>query len=69
MGAKKKLKKIMIDKGIKQADLAQATGRAPGTLSNMLSKDNMTYATVEDLLRVMHCRIVFEDVDTGKRYD
>lgn len=69
MGARRKIKKILIDKGIKQADLAQATGRTAGTLSNMLSKDNMTYATVEDILRVMHCKIVFIDEDTGKVYD
>lgn len=69
MGAKKKIKKVLIDKGIKQADLAQATGRTPSTLSNLISKDHMTYATVEDLLRVMRVEIVFRDKDTGKIYD
>ncbi len=69
MGASNKIKKIMIDRDVKRADLAQATGREASTLSNMLRRDNMTYATVEDILRVMHCKIVFIDEDTGRVYD
>lgn len=69
MGASKKLKKIMIDKQYKHADVAQASGRSAATLSNLFYKDRMTYATVEDLCRVMGCEIVFRDVTTGKIYD
>ena len=69
MGATKKIKKILVDKEIKRADLAQATGRTVGTLKNILARDNMSYSTVEDLLRVMRCEIVFRDVITGKIYD
>lgn len=69
MGATKKLRKLMIDKGVKQADVAQATGRTPGTLSNLMSRDSMTYATVEDICRVLGCEIVFRDVISGKIYD
>lgn len=69
MGASKKLKHVMIDKDVKRADLAQATGRTVGTLNNILARDNMAYSTVEDLLRVMRCEIVFRDVMTGKIYD
>ncbi len=69
MGAAKKLKKLMVEKGVKQADVAQATGRTQGTLSNLLSRDNMSYATVEDICRVLRCEIVFRDVVTGKIYD
>lgn len=69
MGATNKIKKIMIDKNVKRADLAMATSREPSTLSNMFRRDNMTYATVEEILRVMHCKIVFVDEDTGRVYD
>lgn len=69
MGASKKLKKIMIDKQYKHADVAQASGRTAATLSNLLYKDRMTYATVEDLCRAMGCEVVFRDVMTGKIYD
>lgn len=69
MGASKKLKKLMIEKGVKQADVAQATGKTPATLSNQLYRDNMSFSTVEDICRVLRCEVVFRDVVTGKIYD
>lgn len=69
MGASKKLKKAMIDKDIKQTDLSAVTGRAVQTLRNIMSRDNMNYATVEELADALGCDIVLRDRETGRIYD
>lgn len=69
MGASKKIKKVIFDKDVKREDLAMATGRAVGTLNNLLAKDHMMYSTVEEILYAMRCEIVFRDKETGKIYD
>lgn len=68
MGAKKKLKMAMIDKGINQIDLAEMTGRKIGTLRNMLFRDNMAYTTVEQLADALGCDVILRDRKTGKLY-
>jgi len=68
MGASKKLKMILLDKGIRQADLAEMTGRHLPTLRNMFYRDNMTYATVEQLADALGCDVVLWDRKTGKLY-
>lgn len=68
MGAKKKLKMVMIDKGINQIDLAEMTGRKIGTLRNMLFRDNMAYTTVEELADALGCDVILRDRKTGKLY-
>lgn len=69
MGVSKKIRKALIDKDMKQTDLALATGRTVQTLRNMMSRDNMTYSTVEGLVEAMDCELVIRDRKTGKIYD
>ena len=82
MGASKHLKMIMLDKGIKTKDFAlkyqslprQTNGDgkgkekslSPNIVSNMLYRDNMTFATVEIMADILGCDIVFKDRETGK---
>lgn len=69
MGAAKKLKMILVDREMTQADLAKKTGRAPQTLRNMLSRDNMSFDTVAMFADVLECDVVFRDRRTGKLYE
>lgn len=68
MGASDKLKAIMKHKKIKQAELAEITGKDSQSLRNMLYRDNMTYATIEQLADALGCDIVFIDRKTRKQY-
>lgn len=68
MGASDKLKAIMKHKNIRQIDLASQTGKEAQTLRSMLYRDNMTYASVEQLADALGCDIVFIDRKTRKQY-
>ncbi len=68
MGASQKLKDIMKHKRIKQTELAEQSGKQLQALRNMLYRDNMTYATVEQLADALGCDIVFIDRKTRKQY-
>lgn len=68
MGASRKLKDIMKHKHIKQTELAESSGKQLQVLRNMLYRDNMTYATVEQLADALGCDIVFIDRKTRKQY-
>lgn len=74
MGATKQIKTILKDKGIKLKDFAmmynpesKATAKVQ-VVSNMLTRDNMTFATVEEMANILGCEIVFRDKETGKIY-
>ena len=69
MGASKKIKKILIDKDLTQAEFASAIGKDHQQVRNTLYKDNATYKTVETWLDAIGCEIVFRDKATGKIYD
>lgn len=69
MGASKKIKKVLIDKGLTQVDLASMADKGVQTLRSQLYRDNLTYASVEHLCNVLDCDIVFRDRTTGKIYD
>lgn len=83
MGATKQLRMIMLDKDIKRKDFAEAYLSRPRIMKNgevqerngkvdtvyvMLSRDNMTYSTVEQMADILGCEIVFRDKETGKIY-
>lgn len=68
MGARKKLKMAMLDKGVKQAELAEKTGKKLQTIRNTFSNDSMTYATVEQFADILGCDVVLRDRKTGKLY-
>lgn len=69
MGATKKIKKILLDKDMTQVTLAELAGKNLLTMRNQLSRDNLTYASVEHLCDVLGCDIVFRDRETGRIYD
>ena len=76
MGASKKIKKILVDKGMTQVELAKAIGERDNKppkdvqqIRNALSRDTFTYAILEHWLDILGCDIVFRDRETGKLYD
>lgn len=69
MGAKKKIKLLLAEKGITQTALARKAGKSEQTLRNLLARDSMRYETVEQLLDVIDCDIVFRDRKTGKIFE
>lgn len=68
MGAADKIKEVLKHRHIKQYELAEMTGRNAQTLRSMLYKDNMTYATVEEIADILGCDIIFKDRKTGKTF-
>lgn len=69
MGASKKIKKMLIDKGLTQVELAELADKNVLTLRNQLSRDNLTYKSVEHLCDVLGYDIVFRDKQTGRIVD
>lgn len=69
MGASKKIKKILIDRGMTQYDLAEAIGKDPQQVRNTLYRDGFNYATLEGWLDAIDCDIIFRDNKTGKLYE
>lgn len=70
MGASKKIKKALIDKGIKQKELAEVLGyKSINSLYNMLNRDNMTFENAERWANAIGCDVVLRDRETGKIYD
>ena len=68
MGASDKLKAVMKHKHIKQTQLAEMTGKDLQALRNMLYRDNMTYATIEQLADALGCDVVLIDRKTRKQF-
>ena len=68
MGASDKLKAVMKHKHIKQTQLAEITGKDLQALRNMLYRDNMTYATIEQLADALGCDVVLIDRKTRKQF-
>ena len=70
MGASKKLKVAMLDKGIKQKEMADMLGYASiNSIYNALNRDTMTYAVVERWADAIGCDVVLRDRESGKIYD
>lgn len=69
MGVSKKIKMALIDKDIQQKELAERLGyKGKNTIYNMLKRDNMTYATVEQWADAIGCDVVLQDRLTKKIY-
>ena len=68
MGASKKIKMVMVDKGIKAQQIADGIGAKTQYIYNALHRDNMTYQKVEMIADVLGCEIVFRDKESGKIY-
>ena len=69
MGASKKIKKILIDRDMTQAQLADAIGKDVQQTKNALYRDTFTYSTLEKWLEAIDCEIVFRDKTTGRLYE
>lgn len=70
MGASKKIKMVLLDKGIKQKELAQMLGyKGINSIYNMLGRDNMTFSVVEHWADLLGCDVVLRDRVTGKIYE
>lgn len=67
-GASKHLKMAMLDKGITQIAFAEKIGKPKQSLYNMMSRDSMSYKTVEELADVLGCDVVLRDRETGRIY-
>lgn len=68
MGASKKIRMILLDKGKTTRAFAGEIGMLPQTLYNKLQRDTMGYKEVERLTEALGCEIVFKDKETGKEY-
>ena len=69
MGASKKIKKILIDKGLSQAEFAGIVNKDPQQMRNSLCRDSSNYATIEKWLDAIGVDIVFRDRETGRLYE
>ncbi len=67
-GIAKPLKKAMIDKEIKQKEIADILGISKQTLYNSLSNDNLTFRRAAAIANILGCDIVLMDRKTGKIY-
>lgn len=69
MGVSKKIKMALIDKGIKQKELAESLGyKSINSIYNALNRDSMTFEVAERWADVIGCDIVLRDRETGKIY-
>ena len=72
MNASKRIKTVMKDKGITDAQLAELTGKTLQTVKNTFYKDRragaMRYANAEQMLEAMGCEIIIRDKETGREY-
>lgn len=58
----KYIKKIMIDKDLRQKDIAEKTGLSIQTISNLLAcrRDGITLDTLNKLCRALDCKLYIE---------
>lgn len=68
MSASKKIKQIMIDKSIKNSELANLINMNSQALSNKLYRDSMSYSDVEFIANALECDVRLVDRKTGKIY-
>lgn len=73
MGASKKIKKILIDKELTQAEFAEMVMHKTKTrevqMRNALARDTFGFNTVEEWLDALDCDIIFRDRKTGRLYE
>lgn len=68
MGCAKRIRRIMLEKDIKKIDVARRLDVGQQSFYNKLSRDNMSYNAVENILNLLDCDIVFRDRITGQEY-
>ena len=68
MGASKRIRHIIRDKEVRQADLAEAMDMPLQSFYNLLQRDTMSFERAEMLAEMLGCEIVFRDKETGKIY-
>lgn len=71
MDLTKYIKKILVDKDIKQSDIADKLGVSRSAISGFLSRgDKMSIDSLEGIAAAIDCEldIAFIDKQTGKRY-
>ena len=69
MGVSKKIKMALIDKGIKQKELADTLGyQSINSIYNALNRDSMTFEMAERWADAIGCDIVLRDRKTNKIY-
>lgn len=70
MGASKKIKMALLDKGITQKELAEQLGYVgKNTVYNLLGRDNLSFKAVERWADIIGCDVVLRDRASGKIYD
>lgn len=69
MGASKKIKKILVDRDMTQAQFADAIGKDHQQTKNALCRDTFNYNMLEQWLDAIDCEIVFRDKTSGRLYD
>lgn len=67
LDAKKAIKHLTIDRGIKINELAERIGSKPHALSNWLYRPDVPKInTVEEILKELGCHLAIVDDETGK---
>lgn len=66
----KYIKKILIDKEIKQIELAQKMGISRASLGGLISRNKMGIDKLEELANALNCdvKITFVDKESGQEY-
>lgn len=66
----KYIKKVLIDKEVKQVELAEKLGISRASLGGLISRNKMGVDKLEELANALNCelKISFIDKDTGKEY-
>lgn len=68
MGVARRLKTIMVYKGVTAVSLAKALGKATQTFYNMLQRDVMKYSEVEKIADALGCDIILRDRETRQEF-
>lgn len=70
MGASKKIKMALLDKGMTQKELSDRLGYiGKNTVYNLLGRDSLSFEAVERWADVIGCDVVLRDRASGKIYD
>lgn len=66
----KYIKKVLIDKEIKQIELAQKMGISRASLGGLISRNKMGIDKLEELANALDCdvKITFVDKESGQEY-
>lgn len=68
MGASKHIKRVLFEKELKTADLAEKMEKPLQSVYNQLARDSWKFSEVESVADSLGCDIVFIDRESGKHY-